>query len=241
MRIDNIIFDKAIDKRNKDVLNLLLDNADENCVQNGQKRAMMHRIKCCFPDDLDIWKKVLEKLKPDINRYSCKNTELAAVLESTYDNLIYERAKILIDYGAKIDKVDGRDFKLPALQHYLMFQRIYDDRVIDLLISNGANINIVNKNGDNYLICKVNELYDYYGYVELVDIEQTNRLINKYNLNITSANKKGLTLLDFIERGIKELNEDLKSKNSYYSNSCKEKLNNLYDLRSFYISLTGGL
>lgn len=241
MIIQNIIFDKAIDKRNKEVLNLLLDNADENSLQNGQKRNLLRRIQYCFENDVDLWKKVLDVLKPDVNRYSCKNTALANLLESTYTKFIYERAKILIDYGAKVNKVDGSLTKLPALQHYLMFHSTYDDRIIDLLLANGADINAVNYQGNNYLMCQIDRRYEYYGYVEEVDVNETRRLINKYDLDITLPNKNGLTLLDFIEKSSIDIKEDLKGEYVYDQKRLEERLDNLSKLKSFYLSLTGGL
>jgi ankyrin repeat protein len=236
MKIEHLIVDKAIDKRNKDVINLLLDNIDENCLQNGQKRSLLRRIRSVF-DDLDMYKKVLNVLNPNLDNYSCKETELINVAQSVSTKHKKEILKLLIEKGVKINKVDNYSFRLPALQHYLTTANKIDDEIIKLFLDHGADINAVNKNGDNYLMCIISP--DYYGYY-YYDYEaiqnNANYLINKYGLNIKVRNKKGQSLIEIIEEKKAELN----TRN--YSYSKEDSLIKCCDdLKTLYLSQTGGI
>lgn len=236
MKIEHLIVDKAIDKRNKDVVNLLLDNIDENCLQNGQKRSLLRRIRYTF-DDLDMYKKVLNILNPNLDNYSCKKTELINVAQSVSTKHKKDILKLLIERGVKINKVDNYSFRLPALQHYLATADKIDDEIIKLFLDHGADINAVNKNGDNYLMCIVSPNYYYYGYYYdyyKVIPDNTKYLINKYGLNIKVRNKKGQSLMEIIEEKKAELNNGSYSYFKLIGECCDA-------LKTLYLSQTGGI
>ena len=236
MQIEHLIIDKAIDKRNKDVINLLLDNIDENCLQNGQKRSLLRRIRYTF-DDLDMYKKVPNVLNPNLDNYSCKETELINVAQSVSTKHKKEILKLLIERGVKINKVDNYSFRLPALQHYLTTTDKIDDEIIKLFLDHGADINAVNKNGDNYLMCIISpHYYGYYCYYYKVIPDNTKYLINKYGLNIKVRNKKGQSLMEIIEEKKAELND---GSYSYYKPDVIGECCNA--LKTLYLSQTGGI
>lgn len=247
MLIEQQIINRALDKGNVGVAKLLIDNITPTCLVNGDKLCIINRLMCHYSrHDIESIKvtqeqffiDLIDKLQPKINnsfRNSCLIHHVAEWGHALSEDDLYIRLKILIDKGANIKKNAGIT-GMPALQQYLLYNSEYSDKIINLFLNNGADINAKDRDGNNVLLHGLINLY--YNNVDNLLGDNFKTLIN-YGLNIRDVNNNNQSLIDAVNSKIEEVRT-----NYYYSRDRKKRddvIKRLEELKVYYLTMTGGI
>ena len=183
--------DNIAKRRTEDVQNTL-NRIDLSTTEDKGYIALWYAIQL---NDQNLVKELVEHGADLNNRYKILSTHLIQAIGDQRENMI----KCLVECGADVDYSDGYDTPLTVLANGF-FPVLNSKAITEYLVSQGADINKVNKHGDTPLLIAVKNFK-----VDLV------KCLVDLGADVNKANVDGDTPLSLTEGKKFEQNEELYS------------------------------